>query len=118
MTGFLVSGNVTPRLPACVPAICTPQDFILESPEKLTPCFAKIDALMSRHAYPPSLVFNMDETGFAIGAAGQLACHPDHHRLSKLSQEGEQGFLWSTRVGDPIRVYLGRWGHISSLHHL
>ena len=42
-----------------------------ESPEKLAPWFAEIGALTARHAYPPSLIFNMDETGFAIGAAAQ-----------------------------------------------
>ena len=41
------------------------------SPEKLAPYFAEVGSLMTQHAYPPSRMFNMDETGFAIGAAAR-----------------------------------------------
>ena len=38
-----------------------------EDPAKLAPWFAEYGAMLSKHAYPPSLIFNMDETGFGIG---------------------------------------------------
>ena len=42
-----------------------------KDPSKLVPWFTKVKALMGQHRYPPSMIFNMDETGFAIGANSQ-----------------------------------------------
>ena len=42
-----------------------------EEPAKLAPWFAEIGSLMDRHQYHPSQMFNMDKSGFAIGAPAQ-----------------------------------------------
>ena len=45
-----------------------------EPPEKLTPWFrfSKCKPMIDLHGYPPSLIFNMNETGFDIGASQSM----------------------------------------------
>lgn len=41
--------------------------FAANTADRLKPWFDQIRLMMDTHHYPPSLVFNMDETGYAMG---------------------------------------------------
>lgn len=62
--------------------------FTATDPASLEPYFAELGALLDINKYDPSLIFNMDETGYAIGASQTarviIAQSQDVHSAGKV----------------------------------
>ena len=73
-----------------------------DSPEKLAPWFAEVGVLMTEHAYPPSQMYNMDETGFNVGGAPRstrvLSISEGSGRRKKADQSTSGRQEWVTSI--------------------
>lgn len=73
--------------------------FTATNPASLEPYFAELGALLNLNQYNPSLIFNMDETGYAIGAsqtARVIIAQPE--RLDTIGQLRKNARIKATKV--------------------
>jgi hypothetical protein len=74
------------------------------APEKLSPFYAELKVLLDRHQYPPSNIFNMDETGIAIGTTQSsrviafTECERGQPKAKKAWKAGSTRGEWMTTI--------------------